>query len=459
MQRFLFRGLLLIFLLECNLDSTVVALMPYPYLNQHATSTKGTAATAIVTTTTNCGSRIPFYCKIVSSCCFGPTATQRHSTNGNADDEHDANKHENNVLLPEQDQQQNNLQAVNIRQVLSRKFNKPAFFPTQQNRKTANNIASRRASAVAQTVARTARSGFSNLSDRAAAGLVVAGIATENLQGILQQGQSNTVSIIQWIDGYAKEGVSNTNSLAKIAVLKFTGKSKYVFGDIAREIIRRASSSSVSLQDLMLLLKIFLTVGASFTPLAKFLPLTVLLDMLNVSIESRVGGRLLQVLAESIDERFLAAFTAEELGDLAKRSLLAGITAFTGRNRYEAGDIEQAVQKEVDRLQQQEKVPDNNNVGNLPAVMNFQIIQQQQQQQEQQKSVMTLDLCLGPEFEAWDSAFRESHPGDWAQAVETAIHFNQLDVKELDKELVSELEEWDERFARLIAGNKANDNG
>ena len=298
-------------------------------------------------------------------------------------------------------------------------------------------------------VARTARSGIAVIATRAGS---VAGSAGSSLAGAIQQGRTDTVAVVRWLDSQAKDGVSTTNAKARDIVLKFTGKPDYVFGDIAKELIRRASSSDVSIQDILLLLKILLTVGASFTPLAKLLPLTVLLDMMNVSIEARIGGKLLEVLAESLDDRFKAAVTAEELGDLAKRSLVVGITSFTGKERYEEGDIEQAVQELQEQQQQQQQQEDA--VQNSPMTSasttsaNSNIPPQYQQRQTTPK---TLDLTLGPEFEAWDAAFRENHPGDWESAIETSLNAEQISPKDLDKEIVSELDEWDKQFGELYA--------
>ena len=305
-------------------------------------------------------------------------------------------------------------------------------------------------------VARTARSGITGIATRVGS---VAGSAGSSLVGAIQQGRTDTVAVVQWLDNQAKDGVSTTNTKAKDIVLKFTGKSDYVFGDIAKEVIRRASSSDVSIQDILLLLKILLTVGASFTPLAKILPLTVLLDMMNVSIEARIGGKLLEVLAESLDDRFKAAVTAEELGDLAKRSLVIGITSFTGKERYEEGDIEQAVQEQQAQQQQQQQQEQAGTVQNSPMTsastlsVNSNVTPQYQLQQPAPK---TLDLTLGPEIEAWDAAFRDNHPGDWESAIETSLNAEQISPKDLDKEIVSELDEWDKQFEALYAIDNRN---
>ena len=156
----------------------------------------------------------------------------------------------------------------------------------------------------------------------------------------------------------------------------------------------------------------------------------------------RLRALLLEVLAESLDERFLAAVTAEELGDLAKRSLVAAITAVTGKERYERGDMERTVQQQQQQQQQDEDVAATTSTN--PTM---------QKPQPQPETIKTLDLQLGPEFEAWDTAFRDSHPGDWELAIETSLSTSEpiISSQDLDMEIVTELEEWDRRFADLYA--------
>ena len=113
---------------------------------------------------------------------------------------------------------------------------------------------------------------------------------------LVQRGQTGASNLVQWLDAQAKGGATAANTQAKSIVLAFTNKSDYQFGDITKEVLRRASSlDSSKVSDALLLLKILLTVGASITPLAKLLPLTLLLEMMNTTFASlgRVLGRTL----------------------------------------------------------------------------------------------------------------------------------------------------------------------
>lgn len=230
-------------------------------------------------------------------------------------------------------------------------------------------------------------------------------VAASGLSALVDRGGLDVTSLAQWLDSQAK----GTASVARDTVGAAATQGKAV----AKVLIERTASSECNLSDLMLLLKVLVMLGASFGPLAKILPVTILLDLLNVSLEARLGGKILEVLAESLDERFSAAFTAQELGDLAKRSLTAAILTFTGKQTYEAGDIERAVAKECDE-----------ETSSAPV---------------QQK---TLELSVGPEFAQWDEAFRESCPD-----IELAVA-ESLDVTQNSRpsEIVSELEEWDRKF-------------
>jgi len=231
---------------------------------------------------------------------------------------------------------------------------------------------------------------------------------------------SDAITLFQWLDSQAK----NTASSAKNTTSAATGQAK----SIARKLIEVTCSSDYKISDILLLLKVSLAIGASFGPLAKILPVTVLLQMLNVSLEARLGGKILEMLAESLDERFVAAITAEELGDLAKRSLTGAILAFTGKESYEAGDIERAV------------TSDYSNGSHDNAV--------------EQK---TLALSVGPEFAQWDKAFRERHPNvefAIAESLDARQNTSGANSKPLDASLIRELKEWDDTLAIWVANKR-----
>ena len=87
-------------------------------------------------------------------------------------------------------------------------------------------------------------------------------------------------------------------------------------------------------------------------PLAELLPFTFLIEALNVSLEQKVGAKILEVLATTLDNRIVAAlFTSDDkslIGDVIKRSALSGVLKFTGKSNYESGDIQRAVQRGQD---------------------------------------------------------------------------------------------------------------
>lgn len=184
--------------------------------------------------------------------------------------------------------------------------------------------------------------------------------------------------IVKWIDSQAKSGTEMVGSKAKTLVLNFTGRNEYEFGDVTKELVHRVSSHEVNMQDAILLLKILLALGTAIGPLAELLPFTFLVEALNISLEQKVGGKILETLTKTLDSRLVAAlFTSDDknlIGDVVKRTVLGGVLEFTGKSKYESGDIQRAVQ---------------------------------QGQRESNSQEMALDLDIDSEFEEWDRLFVE----------------------------------------------------
>ena len=86
----------------------------------------------------------------------------------------------------------------------------------------------------------------------------------------------------------------------------------------------------------------------------------------------------MEVLSQTLDKRLVAAlFTSDDknlIGDVVKRTVLSGILQFTGKTKYESGDIQRAVQRGHERDCTDE---------------------------------MNLDLDIDSEFEEWDKKFVE----------------------------------------------------
>lgn len=195
--------------------------------------------------------------------------------------------------------------------------------------------------------------------------------------------------VARWMDSQARSGTeiarSGTEMVgsgARTLVLNFTGKREYRFGDVTKELMHRVASSEINMQDTILLLKILLALGATLGPLTQLLPFTFLVEVLNLSLEQKVGGKILEVLSKTLDSRLVASlFTGDDknlIGDVVKRSVLGGVLQFTGKSDYEPGDIQRTVQ------------------------------QRGQQDGEDGSEVMRLELeDVAAEFEEWDRQFVE----------------------------------------------------
>ena len=220
---------------------------------------------------------------------------------------------------------------------------------------------------------------------------------------------SETGKVAKWIDSQAKAGTDAVTSNTKRAVLNFTGKNNYEFGDVSKETVRRIAAGEVNMQDAILLLKILIAIGATIGPLAELLPFTFLLEALNISIEAKVGGKVMEVLAKGLDSRIVGAlFTSDDkslIGDVAKRSLLSGILSYTGKPNYESGDIQRAVLEHESEGNSEEK---------------------------------TLDIDVS-EFAEWDNLFIEKLGAELEEAA--SIDPEELDaVKEMDMKIALALE-------------------
>ena len=143
--------------------------------------------------------------------------------------------------------------------------------------------------------------------------------------------------------------------------------------------------------------QILIALGATIGPLAELLPFTFLLEALNISLEQKVGGKIIEVLSKTLDNRIVAAlFTADDknlIGDIAKRTVMGGVLEFTGKQNYESGDIQRAVQRG---------------------------------QEEDSTENMKLDIDLSSEFEEWDRMFvekieTEEYGGNQAKVMDMKI--------------------------------------
>lgn len=135
---------------------------------------------------------------------------------------------------------------------------------------------------------------------------------------------------------------------AKEKAAEFTGKSDYQVGDISKEILRRVREGEYKVEDIILLAKIMVTLGAEFSPLAGILPAKLLLEMMNYSLAQEVGGKVLDIVTQTLDKRFKDAVTGDAdyaLGDLTKKAILNFIGKKDGD--YEFGDLTKTISKKM----------------------------------------------------------------------------------------------------------------
>lgn len=173
----------------------------------------------------------------------------------------------------------------------------------------------------------------------------------------------------------------------KSKVNEFTGEDAYKFGDLTKEITRRVASGQYTLDDLFILLKGLAVIGASLSPVAGFLPVKLLVNLLDYSILNDVAGKVASALAIELDRRVKGALLGNEeykLGDATKSTIAKAINGYTGKEEYEFGDIT----KKVVAMYADDIKPESRTVIDVTA-------------KDDTSVVDALDL--------WDSEFSEKH--------------------------------------------------
>lgn len=120
-------------------------------------------------------------------------------------------------------------------------------------------------------------------------------------------------------------------------VNKFTGKDAYKVGDISKELVRRVAAGDFTLDDLFMLLKALVIFEASISSVSGFLPVKLLIDLLNFSLANDVAGRVSSALAIELDKRLKGALLGNEnykLGDATKSTIANAVKAYTGKGMY-----------------------------------------------------------------------------------------------------------------------------
>ena len=252
-----------------------------------------------------------------------------------------------------------------------------------------------------------------------------------SLQSLSINGTEKVGDVAKWIDEQSKNGSALVSSKAKSIVLSFTRKDEYEFGDVTNELIRRIASKEIAVQDTILVIKLLVALGASIGPLAKVLPLTVLLEALNISLEQKIGGKVLEALALSIDNRIVAAFSSDDkvqLGDAVKRTVLSGVLAFTNKSTYESGDIKRVIENSEDDV--------NDELGQLDLQLNAQLLEWdrlfvqrciESAQDANNPDAKTLDMKICIALEECSKIEEESRKNKKSSIGATDNYFNQLD--------------------------------
>lgn len=144
-------------------------------------------------------------------------------------------------------------------------------------------------------------------------------------------------------DEYSFGDLSRTaDANVKAKVCEMTGKSSYTAGDLSKEILRRVTSGEMKWEEVLMLMKMMLSIGASFSPVAGMLPAKVLIELLNYSIVAQAGEMVTSAISTELDRRMKKAFTGDpdyQLGDKSKRLLLN----FIGSDTYEFGSLTRTI--------------------------------------------------------------------------------------------------------------------
>lgn len=164
------------------------------------------------------------------------------------------------------------------------------------------------------------------------------------------------------LDSKVKERLAEINDknnyefgdLTRYLVKDFTNSTNYQFGDITKEIIRRVKTNNYTMEDLALLVKALVSFGVGLTPVASFLPMKLLIEMLNYSIAGDLGTKVASSISLEIDKRMKDALVGDEnykVGDLTKKAILK----YTGREDYAFGDITKTVVESLDEYDKQQQ--------------------------------------------------------------------------------------------------------
>lgn len=157
----------------------------------------------------------------------------------------------------------------------------------------------------------------------------------KDLTGNIIEGDYEFGDLSKWVDSKIKGEVN-----------KFTNNDNYKFGDLTKEITKRVASGKYTMDDLFMLLKAMALVGAGLSPVAGFLPVKMLVELLNFSLVNDAMGKVTSVLALELDKRLKKSLLGDEnyiLGDATKSMIANAVNGYTGKESYEFGDVTRKV--------------------------------------------------------------------------------------------------------------------
>lgn len=198
----------------------------------------------------------------------------------------------------------------------------------------------------------------------------------------------------------------------KAKVCEMTGKETYAAGDLSKEILRRVASGEMKWEEVLMLMKMMLSIGASFTPVAGMLPAKVLIELLNYSILAQAGEMVTRALSTELDRRMKKAFTGDpeyQLGDISKRQLLK----FIGSDTYEFGSLTRTIMEKMNTEGGGDKISGGSKAGKGGSVLFA---------ESSNENLELSNAQVLNELSAWDKAFQvgaaERGRGDCKQDME-----------------------------------------
>lgn len=168
-----------------------------------------------------------------------------------------------------------------------------------------------------------------------------------DLSRAVDSGIKDKINDITGKDDYEFGDLSQwADTRIKGEVNKYTDKDSYQFGDLTKEILKRIATGQYTMDDLFMLLKALAIFEASISPVAAFLPVKLLVELLNFSLLNDVAGKVTSSLAIELDKRLKKSLLGDEnykLGDATKRTIANTVKTYTGKEEYEFGDVTKKV--------------------------------------------------------------------------------------------------------------------